>query len=107
MARDFVSLNLPVLHLFAITCWIVLRLFQAVDSHSGYDFPWSLQHFSPFWTGAAHHDLHHHFIGNYSSSFRLLDLFLGTESGPKGKYHREQESSPSGNCCKEGHLRRT
>lgn len=93
VAREFPSLGLPALHLFAISCWIVMRLFQAVDSHSGYDFPWSLQHFLPFWAGAAHHDLHHHyFIGNYASSFRWFDFFLGTESGPKGKHYRESRS---------------
>lgn len=32
--------------------WIVFRLLQAVDSHSGYDFPWSLNKFLPLWAGA-------------------------------------------------------
>lgn len=32
--------------------WICLRLFQAVDAHSGYDFPWSLSHIFPAWAGA-------------------------------------------------------
>lgn len=32
--------------------WITLRLCQAVDSHSGYDFPWSLNKFFPAWAGA-------------------------------------------------------
>ena len=67
-----------------------MRLFQAVDSHSGYEFPWSLHHFLPFWAGADHHDEHHHyFIGGYSSSFRWWDYFLETEAGPKGKAARE------------------
>lgn len=34
--------------------WICLRLFQAVDAHSGYDFPWSLNKFIPFWAGAEY-----------------------------------------------------
>ncbi|KAM9924205.1 hypothetical protein OXX80_011293, partial [Metschnikowia pulcherrima] len=54
------------LHLFTITLWICLRLYQAVDAHSGYEFPWSLHHILPFWAGADHHDEHHHyFIGSY------------------------------------------
>lgn len=74
--------TLPPIHLFTITCWIVLRLFQAVDSHSGYDFPWSLNKFFPLWAGAEHHDDHHHyFIGNYASSFRVWDWLLSTECG--------------------------
>lgn len=91
LAKTFVQWKLPELHLFTITCWIVLRLFQAVDSHSGYDFPWSLNRFIPFWAGAAHHDQHHHyFIGNYASSFTWFDFFLGTESGPIAKRNRER-----------------
>lgn len=78
------------LHLFTVCLWITLRLFQAVDSHSGYEFPWSLHHFLPFWAGADHHDEHHHyFIGSYSSSFRWWDYVLDTEAGPKGKTSRE------------------
>ncbi|KAF3985106.1 hypothetical protein FT663_05348 [Candidozyma haemuli var. vulneris] len=86
--------GLPELHLFTITCWIVLRLLQAVDSHSGYDFPWSLNKFVPFWAGAAHHDLHHHyFVGNYASSFTWLDFFMNTEAGPAAKKHRERRAA--------------
>lgn len=79
------------LHLFTVCLWVVLRLYQAVDSHSGYDFPWSLNKFLPFWAGAEHHDLHHHyFIGNYASSFRWWDFCLDTESGPDAKSAREK-----------------
>ncbi len=79
------------LHLFTLCVWITLRLFQAVDSHSGYEFPWSLHHFIPFWAGAEHHDLHHHyFIGNYASSFRWWDFSLDTEAGPEAKAEREE-----------------
>ena len=70
------------LHILTMYVWIVLRLFQAIDAHSGYEFPWSLHHFLPFWAGADHHDVHHEkFIGNYSSSFRWWDVICGTESG--------------------------
>ena len=79
------------LHLFTVCIWITLRLFQAVDAHSGYEFPWSLHHFLPFWAGADHHDLHHHyFIGNYASSFRWWDFTLDTEAGPEAKVEREE-----------------
>lgn len=68
------------LHLFTMYIWIMLRLFQAVDAHSGYDFPWSLQHWFPVWSGADHHDFHHmNFLGCYSTSFRWWDHFMGTD----------------------------
>ncbi|GMG23988.1 unnamed protein product [Ambrosiozyma monospora] len=81
------------LHLFTICIWITLRLFQAVDAHSGYEFPVSLHHFFPLWAGADHHDEHHHhFIGNYASSFRMWDFILDTEAGATAKQSREAKS---------------
>ena len=79
------------LHILTMYVWIVFRLFQAIDAHSGYDFPMSLRHFLPFWAGADHHDVHHErFIGNYSSSFRWWDYFLDTESGPEASKRRRE-----------------
>ncbi|KAK0715834.1 C-4 sterol methyl oxidase [Lasiosphaeris hirsuta] len=81
------------LHLLTMYVWIILRLFQAIDAHSGYDFPWSLRHIVPFWAGADHHDLHHEkFIGNYASSFRWWDYCLDTEAGLEAtKARRERK----------------
>ncbi|KAM5368668.1 hypothetical protein ACJZ2D_009440 [Fusarium nematophilum] len=64
----------------------------AIDAHSGYDFPWSLRHFLPFWAGADHHDLHHEkFIGNYASSFRWWDFCLDTEAGAEAHKRRREK----------------
>lgn len=99
MSLGFGTLGIPIiyvyytrnLHLYTLSCWIILRLFQAVDAHSGYDFPWSLHHFLPFWSGADHHDMHHqYFVGNYASSFRWWDYFMDTEGGPEAKHAREE-----------------
>ncbi|RMJ20016.1 hypothetical protein CDV36_000349 [Fusarium kuroshium] len=80
------------LHLFTMLIWMMLRLFQAIDAHSGYDFPWSLRHFVPFWAGADHHDLHHEkFIGNYASSFRWWDYCLDTEAGLEASRRRRHK----------------
>lgn len=73
-------------HLVTVMLWITLRLMQAIDSHSGYEFPWSLHHIIPFWSGADHHDDHHkYFTGNYASSFRWWDYCLGTETEATSK----------------------
>ncbi|PVF99385.1 hypothetical protein CPB86DRAFT_783753 [Serendipita vermifera] len=67
-------------HISTMYVWVTLRLFQAIDAHSGYDFPWSLQHILPFWSGADHHDFHHMaFTNNYSTSFRWWDHLFGTD----------------------------
>jgi len=72
------------LHILTVYIWVILRLFQAVDAHSGYDFPWSLRHILPFWAGADHHDYHHMtFNSCFSTSFRWWDYMLGTDV----KYH--------------------
>lgn len=79
------------LHILTMYAWIVLRLFQAIDAHSGYEFPWSLHHFLPFWAGAEHHDVHHEkFIGNYASSFRWWDFVLDTEAGAEASKKRRE-----------------
>jgi len=79
------------LHILTMYLWIVCRLFQAIDAHSGYEFPWSLHHFLPFWAGAEHHDVHHErFIGNYSSSFRWWDYVMDSESGPEAAKKRRE-----------------
>jgi len=69
------------LHVFTMIVWSVVRTAQAVDAHSGYDFPWSLHNFIPLWSGAEHHDYHHQcFVGNYATSFRWCDYVFGTDT---------------------------
>ncbi|RFU24643.1 hypothetical protein B7463_g11697, partial [Scytalidium lignicola] len=80
------------LHILTMYLWIVGRLFQAIDSHSGYEFPWSLHHFLPFWAGSEHHDVHHEkFIGNYASSFRWWDYVMDTESTAEAAQKRREK----------------
>jgi methylsterol monooxygenase len=78
------------LHIITVMLWLVVRLLQTVDAHSGYDFPWSLHKILPFWAGkyslafnslgADFHDHHHMvFLGNYSSSLRIWDWAFGTD----------------------------
>lgn len=100
MALGFGTVGCPILwcaitgdlHILTMYIWIVLRLFQAIDAHSGYEFPWSLHHFLPFWAGADHHDIHHEkFVGNYASSFRWWDYLLDTEYTPEAVERRRNK----------------
>ncbi|RAQ67894.1 C-4 methyl sterol oxidase [Aspergillus flavus] len=59
------------LHILTMYVWIVLRLCQAIDAHSGYEVPWSLHHLLPFWAGADHHDLYHE--KSIGTSYHPLD----------------------------------
>lgn len=64
------------LHIVTVYIWIILRLHQAVDAHSGYDFPWSLHNIFPLWSGADHHDFHHMAFTNVS--YDILGPFFYT-----------------------------
>ena len=78
------------IHIIAVYFWITCRLFQAIDSHSGYHFPWSLNNFLPFWAGAEHHDYHHEkFTECYSSSFRVSKNLLIKNYYNKLNYQRK------------------
>ena len=90
------------LHVVTMYLWITARLFQAIDAHSGYEFPWSLHHILPFWAGAEHHDVHHErFIGNYASSFRWWDYMMDTEAGPEAaKRRRERRAAKAAKQAK-------
>lgn len=68
-------------HMITLLTWCALRIFQTIDAHSGYDFPWSVHNIIPFWAGAEHHDYHHMNRGaNYASSFRWWDRIFGTDA---------------------------
>jgi hypothetical protein len=38
-------------HLFSLWFWLFVRLYQTVEAHSGYNFPWNPTRFIPFWGG--------------------------------------------------------
>ncbi|GAM26217.1 hypothetical protein SAMD00019534_093920 [Acytostelium subglobosum LB1] len=74
--------------LFTLWAWLAVRLFQTVECHSGYDFPWNPTKLIPFWGGAHFHDFHHEtFVGNYSSTFTYFDRLFGTSD----KYYARME----------------
>ncbi|CAN6466560.1 unnamed protein product [Victoria cruziana] len=89
---DIVVLSLPTVagpaiapcHVLTFTGWLLLRQVLAVESHSGYAFPWSLNKFIPFCGGAEYHD-YHHYVGksqsNFASTFTYCDYIYGTDKG--------------------------
>jgi len=66
-------------HVVTLYLWIVIRQWEAVEGHSGYDFPWSPTHLLPFSDGPTHHDFHHAKVkGNYAGFFPWTDAAFGT-----------------------------
>ncbi|KAF5179971.1 methylsterol monooxygenase 1-1-like [Thalictrum thalictroides] len=72
-------------HMLTFWLWIVLRQIEAIDTHSGYDFPWSPTKYIPFYGGAEYHDYHHYVGGqsqsNFASVFTYCDYIYGTDKG--------------------------
>eukprot|EP00026_Physarum_polycephalum_P014823 Phypoly_transcript_15382.p1 GENE.Phypoly_transcript_15382~~Phypoly_transcript_15382.p1 ORF type:complete len:290 (-),score=29.55 Phypoly_transcript_15382:60-908(-) len=79
-------------HLFSLWAWLLVRLYQTVEAHSGYDFPWSPTKLIPFWGGAIFHDFHHEtFSGNFSSTFTYLDYIFGTSKQYYARRERREK----------------
>ena len=59
--------------------WLLVRLGESVDAHSGYEFPWSPFRLIPFSASAGYHDYHHlTSMGNFSTFFTWWDTLFGT-----------------------------
>nr|XP_043613438.1 methylsterol monooxygenase 1-1-like [Erigeron canadensis] len=72
-------------HMITFWLWIALRQIEAIETHSGYDFPWTFTKFIPFYGGADYHDYHHYVGGqsqsNFASVFTYCDFIYGTDKG--------------------------
>ncbi|XP_051114812.1 methylsterol monooxygenase 1-1-like [Andrographis paniculata] len=72
-------------HMITFWLWIALRQIEAIETHSGYDLPWSLTKYVPFYGGPDYHD-YHHYVGkqsqsNFASVFTYCDYIYGTDKG--------------------------
>ncbi|XVF79889.1 hypothetical protein PTKIN_Ptkin15bG0026900 [Pterospermum kingtungense] len=88
---EFMILGLPTFlgpllvpcHIITICLWIMLRQVEAIQTHTGYEFPWSPTKLIPFYGGAEYHDYHHYVGGqsqsNFSSVFTYCDRIYGTD----------------------------
>ncbi|KAI7725909.1 hypothetical protein M8C21_032421 [Ambrosia artemisiifolia] len=78
-------------HMITFWLWIALRQIEAIETHSGYDFPWTLTKYIPFYGGADYHDYHHYVGGqsqsNFASVFTYCDYIYGTDKGYR--YHKK------------------
>ncbi|KAK3224789.1 hypothetical protein Dsin_004651 [Dipteronia sinensis] len=72
-------------HIITFWLWIALRQVEAIETHSGYDFPWMPTKYIPFYGGAEYHDYHHYVGGqsqsNFASVFTYCDYLYGTDKG--------------------------
>ena len=67
-------------HLSTMLMFGLMRTFESIDGHTGYEFPWSPYRMLPFSASTEYHDYHHsHNVGNYSSFFTVLDTLFGCD----------------------------
>jgi methylsterol monooxygenase/4-alpha-methyl-delta7-sterol-4alpha-methyl oxidase len=59
--------------------WLVMRMMETVDGHSGYEFSWSPYRLLPLSGSSIYHNFHHsNNTGNYGSFFTYWDTICGT-----------------------------
>ncbi|PXF50094.1 Methylsterol monooxygenase 1-3 [Gracilariopsis chorda] len=79
-------------HLYTLMIWQAFRNFEAIDIHSGYEFPYSLKTLFPAYAGTKHHDYHHYMhSGNFASIFTWCDRLYGTDTGYRTYEARRRE----------------
>lgn len=83
-------------HLYTLMVWQTFRNWEAIDIHSGYEFPLSLKSLFPSYAGAEHHDYHHYMhSGNFASIFTWCDKLYGTNLGYESFLAKGRERSMS------------
>ena len=66
-------------HYATFAMWLILRIGETCDGHSGYEFSWSPYRLLPFAGSSEYHNFHHlNTKGNFSSFFTYWDRLLGT-----------------------------
>ena len=61
--------------------WYFVRIFESLESHCGYSFPFSPFRLLPFQLDANYHFFHHeNNVGNYSTFFTWWDTIFGTNA---------------------------
>ncbi|CAD8140859.1 unnamed protein product [Paramecium octaurelia] len=67
------------MHIATLQLWLLFRIGETIDGHSGYEFSWSPYRLLPFSSSAESHNYHHsHNVGNYGSFFVFWDTIMGS-----------------------------
>ncbi|XP_050915867.1 methylsterol monooxygenase 1-2 [Lathyrus oleraceus] len=86
-------------HIVTFWLWFILRHLETIETHSGYEFPWSFTKYIPFYGGPAYHD-YHHFVGgksqgNFAPVFTYCHYIYGTQKGYQYKKRMHEKMSPT------------
>jgi len=91
----FIPLTLFTNHLTIGWAWLVLRLLETTDVHSGYYFPYfNPLYLLPGYGGSPFHDFHHkNFTGNFGSTFIWWDKWFGTTDQQYQEYIKDLKAA--------------
>ena len=79
-------------HMFVFLVWAHIRQYAAIETHCGYEFPFSPRRWFPLWGGALYHDFHHsHRQGIFASNFIVWDWVFGTDVWFRDYYRKKAE----------------
>jgi len=68
-------------HFVTLWLWIIIRTWIRADTHSGFQFPWSLELAFPMYAGPDYQLLHTETIrGNFASILTYLDTVFATRA---------------------------
>jgi len=68
-------------HIVTAMVFVMLRIIETSEAHSGYEFPWSITNMLPFSVTSDYHDHHHHTNkGNFSTFFLFWDSICSTNN---------------------------
>lgn len=88
---EFVATNTPAIfgfallgsktHFATLLMWIIFRMLETIEAHSGYEFPWTPIKVLPFSCSGEYHSYHHsHNLGVYGSFFSFCDTIGKTNN---------------------------
>ena len=82
------------IHAISFLAFIVYRAIETSETHSGYEFPWSIFQALPYTTDSSYHN-HHHLIniGNYGSFSVIWDNLFKTNLDYFGEFNKQAKKS--------------
>lgn len=69
------------MHYSTVKAYGFIRLYETMQAHSGYEFPWTPFGILPFQNDSTYHDYHHsHNVGNYAGMHSIWDTIFDTNT---------------------------
>jgi len=88
-------------HITTYCIYVSYRLYETIDGHSGYEFPFAPRCIVPWGGSSNFHNFHHLVnVGNYGSQFIFWDSIFGTNKEYFEHVEQELKTKPHGTITK-------